>query len=629
MLHRLVLGVTVIALLALAWPATAQSADIHIDRNLEIPVSSGNVLRGDLYRPVIDGQPATGLPTVVTYFPYNKDDPTRFEIDGMNRFAAAGYAALLVDIAGTGVSPGEFGFLSAREARDGHDVVEWAAAQPFSNGRVGMWGYSYPGLMAAHVAATQPPHLRAVVPASIFHDAYRDVVFPGGILTSQDGAGLLPYIASMSVVRARPNTDPVLGLEAALDSITTPGGLATLAEAPTHTTYDDYWQERALENKVGNITVPTLLWGGWADIYQRATPLLYEDIGAEHVGLVMGPWGHLAGASGAQLEFQLDETLRWFETFLRADPTPEQAAAATGVRVFDVDWYGDDLLFDAWPGQMVELPSWPPESTETTLALCAGGGAAPSVEAPWPVQGGLVDSCDAEGSLPVPNVVVDANGGGSIGHDAVANLFLNELWDDKDQRLSLQSAAWITEPFAQDVVLSGFMTARLWASTVGTNADWVVRVVDIGPDRTRVISPGWLRASRRAEDPGRPYLWHPHDGDEPVVPGEAYEMSIEIWPNSYRLPVGHRLGLLVRTADTLKVTPGIGSLASSVLTGPERPSSLTFSARAAGIATPVPVPTPDDGDAAGTGQSTTPATGGGLALAAVAMLVGAVARRRS
>jgi hypothetical protein len=225
-------------------------------------------------------------------------------------------------------------------------------------------------------------------------------------------------------------------------------------------------------------------------------------------------------------------------------------------------------------------------------------------------------------------VPADASSGGSVGHDATANLFLNELWDDKDQRLSLQSAAWISEQLEQDAVLSGFMTARLSATTTGTNADWTVRVVDIGPDRTRVISPGWLRASRRAQDTTRRYVWHEHSGDDPVEPGEPYELTIEIWPNSYRLPAGHRLGLLVRSTDTLKVTPGTSSVASSILTGPEHPSTLTFSTRAPGVATPVPQPGSSDGeDGQSPAEPTMPATGGGLALAAF-LVLGAVARRR-
>ena len=607
-------------------PAAADEAApfaVRVTKNVEIPVSSGTVLRGDLYLPVIDRAPGTDLPTVVTYFPYIKDDPNRFEVEGMFSFASAGYAALLVDIAGTGVSPGEYGFINEREVRDGHDVVEWAAAQPFSNGRVGMWGYSFPGVMAAHVAATQPPSLRAIVPASIFHDPYRDIVYPGGILTTQDGAGLLPWAMSMSVTRQRQDTDPQLGLEALIDSVTTPGGLITLGQAPLHRFYDEYWQERALENKAANIEVPTLLWGGWADIYQRATLLLHHDIGAEHVGMVIGPWGHLAGARGEPLQYFLDESVRWFDTFVRQEPSREQAGEVATVRVFDNDWTADDRYLETWPGRWVDLPSWPPATVETTLSLCAAS-VGPDAEAPWPLQGGLVEDCPEEGSLPVLPVPVDATGGGYIGHDAVPDAMLNVLWDDKDQRLSPTATAFVGEPTVEDAVLSGPMTVRLAARTFGTDAEWVVRVVDIGPDGARVISPGWLRASRRHEDTSRGYVWHTHDRDEPVVPGESYELTIEIWPNSYVLPAGHRLGLIIRTADTLKSTAGVGSAPSELLFGPGT-STLTYSTRittASGTATPTGAVAQDIAQ-----TDELPATGGGVAFLALALSGLALVRR--
>lgn len=623
----------------------AQEPAVVVTRNLEIPVSSGNVLRGDLYVPVVDGQPAVDLPTVVTYFPYVKDDETRFEITAMHRFAAAGYAGLLVDIAGTGVSPGEFGFLDEREISDGRDVVEWAANQDFSNGRVGMWGYSYPGLTAALVAATRPASLRAVVPASIYHDAYRDVVFPGGILTSQEGV-LLPFLMAMTLARQRPGTDPALALEAAADSLLLPGGLATLAEAPTHTTYDAYWQERAVEDKIGQIEVPTLLWSGWADIYSRATLLNRHDIGAEHVRMVMGPWGHLAGAGGEPLALLLDESLRWFETFLREDPSPDQAAAVSGgARIFDVDWGSDEAFAGVWPGEFVELPAWPPSTEPRALALCSDR-ATPDASAPWLLQGRLGGDCPNAGSLPVLTVPIDLTGGGAIGHDAVADSALNVLWDDLDQRLSPQSTAFLTDALDEDTVITGPMSLSLTATTTGVDTDWVARVVDIGPDSARVISKGWLRAARRSEDDSRPYLWHTHDRDDLLTPGEPYEMTVEIWPTSYRIPAGHRLGVLVRTADTLKVTPTVGAVESSILTGPGTNSSLTIPIRAASATEPTPAPVPagnpaPDIDSAPTGDpapsTETGATkpladtgaGSGLGLGVLLVALAAVLHRRT
>ncbi len=581
-----------------AGPTAPAAPPVDIVRNLEIPTRSGHVLRADLYRPVVDGRPATGLPTIVTYFPYVKDDTTRFEVEAMHQFAQRGYAGLLIDLPGTGASLGTFGFLDTREIADGRDAVDWAAAQDFSNGRTALWGYSYPGLTAAHIAATHPPSLKAVVPASIFNDPYRDLVRPGGILTTQDAA-LLPFLAAFNVARPRPGTDPQILFEELLDSVVTPNGLATLAEAGTHEFYDDYWKERALENKIANIKAPALLWGSWSDIYPRGTLLNQQAIGSEYVRLVMGPWGHLSGAMEQPLQLFLDESLAWFDTFLRQDATPVEAEAiAGGARIFDIDWDGSDVYAGVWPGRFQDFETWPPsDSQDTVFALCADTTSAPSLEAPWVFQGTLGTDCTTDASLPVLPLPVDATGGGSIGHDLFANPFGNDIWDDKDQRLSTGSTGFLTEPLDTASTITGAMELQLSADTLGVNADWVVRVIDVGPDRTRVIAPGWLRASRRATDPARPVLWHRHDADLPITPGEPYDMTIEIWPSSYRIPAGHRVGILLRTADTLKVAPGVGQLVSNVRVGPTATSSLRIPMRA----------DPTAADPAPTNQSSSPA----------------------
>lgn len=640
-LRALAIG-TLLVLTAIVLPPNAQ-AETHsgaddlavvVEHDIEIPTRSGHVLRADLYRPAREGVALEGLPTIVTYFPYVKDDSSRFEIEAMQQFARAGYAGLLVDIPGTGASMGSFGFLSEREIADGRDAVDWAAAQPFSNGRTGLWGYSYPGLTAAHIATTQPPSLKAVVPASSFNDAYRDVVAPGGILTTQDGV-LLPFLAAFNVLRQRPDTDPQIAFEELLDSAATPGGLVTLAEAPTHGFYDDYWKERALENKIHRIEVPTLLWSSWADIYPRGTLLNHHMIGAEHVRLVMGPWGHLSGVMDESLQLFIDESLSWFDTFLRNDPDATEADAATGAKIFDIDWNGDDVYAGVWPGRFETFASWPPSVEDTTFALCATPESTPGPEAPWAFQGALAETCPDDGALPVLPLPVDATGGGSIGHDATPNPYGNFVWDDKDQRISAGSTAFLTTPLAAPATITGAMHLELTADTVGVDADWVVRVVDVGPQQTRVIAPGWLRASRRRTDPDRGVLWHTHDRTDPLSPAEPYELDIEIWPSSYRIPAGHRLGVLLRTADTLKVAPGGGQLVSNVRTGPGAISALRVPLRVEPGPVAAPAAPADPGTAAPPGAEPPsprilPATGDtlpraqaaiGLALAGLFMLL--------
>ena len=150
-----------------------------VDRNLLVPLGDGVRLAADCYRPAGAGR----WPAIVTFIPYHKDGRGgRLDVEAVNRyFAARGYAALTVDFRGLGgsegVNPAPF---DPREARDGHEVVEWVAAQPWCDGQVGMWGVSYGGITALSVAATRPPHLRAIVPIHAGADIYHDFAAPGG-----------------------------------------------------------------------------------------------------------------------------------------------------------------------------------------------------------------------------------------------------------------------------------------------------------------------------------------------------------------------------------------------------------------------------------------------------------------
>src|SRR5258708_7278709 len=135
---------------------------VRVERNVLIPLSDGVSLAGDLFLPDAPGP----FPTLVHYYPYHKDDVIGGLFDHPNRyFAARGYASVLVDLRGLGGSEGvAWEHVDRREGDDGAQIVEWAAAQPWSDGNVGMWGMSYGGFTAFSTAAARPPHLKAIAP---------------------------------------------------------------------------------------------------------------------------------------------------------------------------------------------------------------------------------------------------------------------------------------------------------------------------------------------------------------------------------------------------------------------------------------------------------------------------------
>src|SRR5262249_38955508 len=144
---------------------------VRVVRNVKISMRDEVRLSADLIRPDSDGR----FPVIMEYHPYRKDDVTRSGLSWHHYFAERGFVGVRLDVRGTGSSEGintdEFGHY---EQSDGYDAVEWLARQPWSNGKVGMFGASYGGFTALQVAMSQPPHLKAIVSVYASDDRYTD-----------------------------------------------------------------------------------------------------------------------------------------------------------------------------------------------------------------------------------------------------------------------------------------------------------------------------------------------------------------------------------------------------------------------------------------------------------------------
>ena len=232
MKRRRALAVAVATLLAAAAPLVAASGAVpdpwtarpatyrvHTTTDVRIPMSDGTLLTADIHRPALaDGSPAPGrFPTLLTQTPYNKN----IQNPAAPYFVERGYVDVVVDIRGTGSSEGAFdASFSAASQRDSYELVQWAAAQPWSTGRVGMHGGSYLGITQLLAAAQQPPALKAIFPIVPTGDNYR-TNFPGGYLTSlfpfalQNAAnGLVPpgYTADDPAAAARSMSEKAGGV---------------------------------------------------------------------------------------------------------------------------------------------------------------------------------------------------------------------------------------------------------------------------------------------------------------------------------------------------------------------------------------------------------------------------------
>ena len=173
--------------------SSATTYKMLVEKDVDVPMRDGARLKADVFRPDADGK----FPAILNLGPYQKDKlwvppPTLEEkaTPSMNWetvtpewWVPKGYAAVRVDGRGSGKSPGQCEPWSLAEAIDFYDAIEWAAAQPWCNGKVGLSGISYYAINQWFVANLQPPSLAAIMPWEGFADIYRDALFHGGILS--------------------------------------------------------------------------------------------------------------------------------------------------------------------------------------------------------------------------------------------------------------------------------------------------------------------------------------------------------------------------------------------------------------------------------------------------------------
>ena len=297
-------------------PRPAQYAGTTLTRDIAITMSDGVKLRADLKRPTgPDGKAIeTPVPVVVTITAYNKSvigngfGSTLAGADP-DYLVKRGYAQLTVDARGTGSSEGVWHAFDAREDKDAAEVMTWAHEQPWSNGNTAMTGASYMGISQLFAAAGKPPGLKAIFPQVPGADVYRDVAVTGGAIDS----GFMPLwlglvTATGLVPPAVGAGDPESGMEVLAARMRTAGEFtapvllgAITGQDPA---YDGpFYAERSPINVIDQVDVPTFLVGGEHDLFQRGTPLLYENLRRRGVPtkMILGPWDHLQGSSGDEI----------------------------------------------------------------------------------------------------------------------------------------------------------------------------------------------------------------------------------------------------------------------------------------------------------------------------------------
>jgi predicted acyl esterase len=507
-----------------------------IDWDVPIPMDDGIVLRADVYRPADDER----HPVILSHGPYAKglafqegypDQWGRlvaahpdvaagstgryqnWEVVDPDKWVPDGYACVRVDSRGAGRSPGVIDPFSPRETDDLAACIEWAAGQPWSSGKVGLNGISYYAINQWHVASRKPSGLAAMCAWEGAADWYRDATRHGGILSTFWAGWYEMQVATVQHGRGEngpvnPNTGELVCGPETLSARELARRRADFgAEVRAHPLDDAYHRERSAD--WANVEVPLLTAGNWGghglhlrgnvEAYVRAasTEKWLELHGLEH-------WTHFYTDYGLGLQ------KRFFGHFLKGEDTGWENHPRVLLQVRHVDGTFTERAEREWP---LARTRW----TRLQLDLA---GTALSFE---PVEAAAAFEYEALG----------------------------------------EGVTFTSPPFERETEITGPSAAKLFVSSSTSDADLFVVLRAFDPAGEEVtflgaidphapVAQGWLRASQRKLDPVlsteyRPY--HSHDEEQPLTPGEVYELDVEIWPTSIVLPPGYRLALTVRGSD--------------------------------------------------------------------------------
>lgn len=490
------------------------SASVSTIHDVAVPLADGTTLSGNLLlpAPLADGG---RYPAILTFIPYLKDGwGGRGRLEGIQRhFAARGYAVLQLDFRGIGGSSGVNPYpFHGRERHDGHEAVEWIAAQPWCTGAVGMWGLSYGGITTLAVASTRPPHLRAIAPVHASDDNWESLfVHRGSRLMFWADPHWGPMMTANNLLPPlRGQSEDGLWQRRWRERLdgNTPWHLVWHGPPP----WPGYWQEQIIDP--GQIETPTFIIGGWHDAYPDDTVRVFNGVRGPR-RLLIGPWKHELPDDAMRAPVgAITEIDRWWDRWLKEIDTGVEREPAATIYVQGADHWRHEA-------------EWPPaRCVERTFLPGADQALTPEPTA-----------------APAAGYAYDARAGvASLAYDACALGISYPADQSADDHLGQVSTGL---PLAEPLELAGSPVVDLYFSTDAPLADinLVAKLCEVQPDgRSFLITHENLNAAR-ASAVGQ------HDG-QPV-----YLASLPLRGTCYRCAPGHRLRLVISGANFPYIWP--------------------------------------------------------------------------
>ncbi len=496
--------------------------------NVWIELSDGCRLAAKLWLP--PGAEHEAVPAVLEYIPYRKRDSKAVRDSAIHGyFAAHGYAAVRVDLRGSGDSEGILRdeYLQ-QELEDGLQVLRWIAAQQWCNGNVGMFGLSWGGFNGLQMAALQPPELKAVITVCSSDDRYADDIhYMGGCLLTDN----LSWASTMLAFNSCPPDPAVVGerwREMWLERLE--GSGLWIATWLQHQRRDAYWQHGSVCEDYSRIQCPVFAVSGWADGYTNSVFHLMQHLRVPRWGLI-GAWGHKyphMGGPGPAIGF-LQESLRWWDQWLKGidrGVTEEPMLRA---------WMRDDFspIEAEHPGRWVAEDVWPsPRIVPRSYLLTGEGLKDEPSDASW--QATVGNSVSTEPAFEVQSPL-------SVGLFAGKWCSYSEATDLPSDQRDEDGGALVfdSQPLAEPIEILGAPEVELTLASDKPQAQVAVRLSDVAPDGTVTrVTYGLLNLTHRDS----------HEHPQELQPGLKYTANVRLNYIAQHFAAGHRLRVAISSS---------------------------------------------------------------------------------
>ena len=534
---------------------------VRADFDVPATMRDGTVLRANVFRP--DDGGANTYPVLLTRLPYGKDLPLGSAAMNPAHVARRGYIVVVQDVRGCFTSEGEWSpFL--HEGADGADTVAWAASLPGANGVVGMYGLSYFGFTQWAAVRDGAPAVRAMVPMISWDTPDDGPITRNGVLELGTMASWSMLSVGLDKLVRRHQGDPqalgavVYRMAQEFDALPTGGyaelpmrdfgplarlGLAESINAPAERRGDaELGAPLDITAAYARVDIPMLHVGGWYDVFLNGTIKNFQGMlaaGHEHQHLLIGPWTHgrfdqVIGdvnygfaSSGSLLDLQVDLIslqLQFFDRWLKGTPTAIDRWPAVKYFVLGANVWKSS---ETWPPAGMREERWYLHSGG--FANTASGDGRLSVDLPAIEP---ADRFQYDPAVPVPTV-----GGATLMHP----VYRAGPLDQRTVEMRGDVLVYTSEPLAEPLEVAGPVSVTLYVASDAPDTDFVARLVDVQPDGTaHPLTDGVTRMRYREGI---------HEHMPPLVPGQVYEITIDLWATANIFLPGHRLRLDVTSSN--------------------------------------------------------------------------------